>query len=309
MLQKLLAPACIIAIGVISTTSMASAESPPPPLVFSAMGCGPYTDDDADAVKFYLRRENALGSSKFLVHLGDINSGKMAADGHLTEAYYAGIKSLLTVDNKIPTYIVPGDNEWNDRPDPDVGWKHWSKHLLKLEESFETKWVTERQEGRPENFAFVCNGVLIIGINLPAGRVHDHEEWTRRFGEDNDWIEKQFAAHRDTVRAAVVCAQANIVGQGKVKTIVNLLFSGFRKRFGELSKGFGKPVLFLHADGHKWTIDKPWKDITNITRIQVDRLNPSFPPVQITVDPTSKTPFAYDRRLKDPAWKPPVPGN
>lgn len=308
MLRNLLTAARVSILFAIAAPSTSLAESPPAPLVFSAMGCGPYTDDDADAVKFYLRRENALASSRFLVHLGDINSGKMATAGHLTEAYYAGIKSLLTKDNSIPTYIVPGDNEWNDRPDPDLGWKHWSKHLLKLEESFKPKWITERQEVRPENFAFVCDGILIIGINLPGGRVHDQKEWTRRFGENNDWIEKQFAAHRDTARAAVVCAQANVVGQGKVKTIVNLLFSGFRKRFGEISKGFGKPVLFLHADGHKWTVDKPWKGVANITRIQVDRLNPSYPPAQITVDPTSKTPFAYDRRLKDPTWKAPVPG-
>jgi hypothetical protein len=75
---------------------------------------------------------------------------------------------------------------------------------------------------------------------------------------------------------------------------------------GKLAASFKKPVLFLHADGHKWTVDKPWKAVSNITRIQVDRLEPNFPPVQITVDATAKKPFNFDRRLKKPAWKVPA---
>ncbi len=288
--------------------ALATATAAPgaPRLVFSAMGCGPYSDEDADAAKHYLAQENKAASSQFLVHLGDINSGKTARDGSLTEAYYAGIKTLLTRGNRIPTYIVPGDNEWNDRPDPEVGWEHWSKHLLRLEEHFDTPWDTARQEARPENFAFVHKGILVVGINLPGGRVHDHEEWVRRFRENNDWIDAQFAAHRDAVGAAVVCAQANVVGQGKVKPVVNLLFSGFRNRFGTLAAKFGKPVLFLHADGHRWIYDKPWEDVPNITRIQVDRLDPKFPPVQITVDPDANPPFGYDRRLEKPRWRAPA---
>ena len=77
-------------------------------LVFSAMGCGPYTAEDVQAIAYYIREENRGKDSEFLVHLGDINSGDMARKGKLTEEYYASIRKLLTENNKIPTYIVPG---------------------------------------------------------------------------------------------------------------------------------------------------------------------------------------------------------
>lgn len=278
------------------------ADNKPAPLVFSAMGCGPYSPADLQAAKIYIAQENQNRTSQFLIHLGDICTGVAAREGRLTEKSYSDIKDLFTKENTIPSYIVPGDNEWNDRPDPDVGWALWSKHLLGLEKNFKTPWETSRQRVRPENFAFVANGVLVIGINLPGGRVHDKKEWARRFLENNVWIKTQFEKHQANVSAAVVCAQANPVGQGRISASVKNRFSSFTKPFGNLAAKFKKPVLFLHADGHVWTVDKPWDKIRNITRVQVDRLEPKFPPVQITVDTTAEKPFSFERRLNDPLW-------
>ncbi|MGJ8697717.1 MAG: hypothetical protein ACSHYF_15470 [Verrucomicrobiaceae bacterium] len=283
------------------------AEEKVAPLVFSAMGCGPYSPADLRAAQYYVGQENRDGTSQFLIHLGDICTGQSGRDGSLTGKTYTDIKDLFTKGNTIPSYIVPGDNEWNDRPDPEVGWALWSEHLLGLEKNFQAGWVTERQQERPENFAFVANGVLVIGINLPGGRVHDPGEWARRFGENNAWIEAQFAKHQKEVRAAIVCAQANPVGQGRVKVVVNALFTPFTKSFVKLAAGFEKPVLFLHADGHTWTVDHPWEDARNVTRVQVDRLEPNFPPVQITVDVSAEEPFRFERRLEDEVWKVPAP--
>src|SRR3954468_20348006 len=41
-------------------------------LIFSAMGCGPYTPPDKPAVAFYVQQENRDGISGFMVHLGDV---------------------------------------------------------------------------------------------------------------------------------------------------------------------------------------------------------------------------------------------
>lgn len=272
------------------------------PLVFSAMGCGPYNSADLRAAKRYMKQENKAQTSQFLIHLGDICPGMAARDGKLTEKSYSDIKELFTKSNTIPSYIVPGDNEWNDRPDPDLGWDLWCKHLLALEKNFKTEWQNVRQHERPENFAFVANSVLVIGINLPGGRIHDKEEWARRFRENVSWIKAQFAKHQSEVSAAVVCAQANPIGGSGVAAVANNRFSSFTKPFGKLAANFGKPVLFLHADGHKWIVDKPWKDAPNITRVQIDRLEPNFPPVQITIDTTAEKPFSFERRLAKPAW-------
>lgn len=294
----------IFATCLVALSYSGMADEPTGPLVFSAMGCGPYTGEDFKAIQHYIRQENKLPGSAFLIHLGDINPGDMGRQGKLTEAYYSSISKLLTHGNKIPTYIVPGDNEWNDRPDPDVGWRHWTKHLGNLEDNFKARWKTAHQKTRPENFAFVRAGVLVIGINLVGGRVHDRKEWVRRFRENNDWIQAQFMAHGKSVDAAVVCCQANPISKTKGKTQARAPFAVFYNRFGELGAAFGKPVLFLHADGHRWIVDQPWSNAKNITRIQLDRVNTDFPPVQFTINPKAKNPFSFDRRLKKPEWRP-----
>ncbi|MDB4660018.1 hypothetical protein OAE82_00610, partial [bacterium] len=54
------------------------------PLVFSAMGCGPYNSADLRAAKIYVKQENKAQTSQFLIHLGDICTGVAARDGKLT---------------------------------------------------------------------------------------------------------------------------------------------------------------------------------------------------------------------------------
>ena len=278
------------------------------PVRFSAMGCGPYKVPDEAALRHHIAQENLTAKkSAFLIHLGDINPGTLAKAGKLKEDRYASVAKWLSDGNQIPIYLVPGDNEWNDRPDPEVGWGFWSKHLMRLNEKFDTPWETQRQEQRPENFAFVHGGVLFIGLNVVGGRVHDPLEWATRFEQDNDWVAEQYSLHGEAVRAAVVFAQANVVGQGKPKAAVNLLFRPFTSRFAKLSAKFGKPVLFLHADGHSWTKDRPWKAAPNVVRVQVDLIQDKFPPVQVTVRDEAGDDgevFVFDRRLQVAAWKP-----
>ena len=191
------------------------------PLIFSAMGCGPYNAADLKAAKLYVAQENQVQTSQFLIHLADICTGVASRDGTLTESSYSDIKDLFTNGNTIPSYIVPGDDEWNDRPDPDVGWELWRKYLLALEKNFKTGWETAS----------------------PPSPSH----------------------------------------------------SANSRRALKSPSSFYTP-----------TVNKPWKDVRNTTRVQVDRLEPNFPPVQITVDTTVKKPFSFDRRLKKPDWKVPA---
>lgn len=280
-------------IPLLLVASTAAAED----LVFSTIGCGPYTPPDEKAIVDFIQAENKDRAAEFIVHLGDIFSGATARDTVVSEANYAKVRGFLTEGNTIPTYIVPGDNEWNDMPDPDAGWKWWTSQFLRLEEHFKPAWITEYQDVRPENFAFVRKGVLLIGINLVGGRVHDQAEWTRRFAEDNDWIEAQFAKHRDEVRAAVIFAQANPIGFGPVGAAVHKTFGPFSGPFAKIAAAFGKPVLFLHSDGHKWIEDHPWKEAPNVTRIQIDLITPKFPPLRVTVRDGAKEVFVFDRQL------------
>jgi hypothetical protein len=291
------------------------------PVIFSAMGCGPYTLPDRPAAAFYVRQENRERTSEFMVHLGDVfkkpqvkkpepDAAKKAdlneplpPDQQPTEAEYRHTADLLTDGNTIPTWIVPGDNEWNDLEDPVQGWKWWQKYYFEFEERFQPSWKTERQRERPENFAFLRKGVVFIGINLVGGRVHDASEWAVRLPQDAAWIKEVLTRPSMTdVRAAVVFCQANplVLKAGDPKD----KFTSFLVPFRQAAADWKKPLLFLHSDGHKWIDDQPWPE-KNIRRIQVEKWDIKFPTIQVTVADAGdvKTMFAFNRRLTDPQWK------
>jgi hypothetical protein len=261
-------------------------------VVFSAMGCGPYTIEAEKALAHYIALENSeLPKSSFLVHCGDIVTSK---NKNWPEERYENVASLLRTANGIPTFIVPGDNEWNDQENPDLHWGYWTRHFLR----FDANWPvpgggkTERQQERVENFAFVLNGVLFIGINHVGGRIHDADEWKARHHQNSQWIGRQFSTHREKVRAAVVFAQASADRKAP----------RFLPEFRGYALSFKKPVLYLHADGHKWFV-RSGEWAPNVMHVQLDVVNAQFPPVQVTVTMDPEKPFVFARRLKEKRWK------
>src|SRR4051812_10801482 len=308
--NKLLLPIALVSLGFASATNGE-------PIIFSAMGCGPYTPPDKPAVAFYVAQENRERISEFMVHLGDVFKMPVVKrpqpppgvidppgpDQMATESEYHWTADLLTKSNTIPTWIVMGDNEWNDLEDPAQGWIWWQKYYAKFEEHFQPPWKTEHQAERPENFAFVRKGIAFIGLNLVGGRVHDAAEWALRLPQDAAWIKEVLSRpSMSDVRAAVIFCQANpfTIKPGEPKD----KFRAFLVPFRQAAADWKKPLLFLHSDGHVWVDDQPWPE-KNIRRIQVDKWDFKFPTLQVTVAETgdAKTMFTFNRRLKDPQWK------
>lgn len=250
------------------------------PLRFSATGCGPYADDEEPLLAHYVDLVNNDGQSEFLVHLGDVVTG---AKRQWPETQYAKVANILK-RSEVPAYVVLGDNEWNDLENPAEGLEFWNRQLRDFDKNFPHSHKLAKQKARPENFAFVSKCVLIIGLNLVGGRVHDKNEWETRHKQNADWVTEQFAAHQD-VRAAVILAQARPAKEHET----------FFKAFTDACVQWNKPVLYLHADGHVWQVEQGWR-APNILRVQTDqvRLNP---PVLVTVTEDPKEPFQFDRRL------------
>ncbi len=255
--------------------------APSGPVVFTAMGCGPYGPQDEAALAHYMSLESQAPRSDFIVHLGDIAAG---VSSNYDESYYQRVALILSTGHEVPTFVVPGDNEWNDQPDPDTAWIYWTRNFLRFDERFDFGPNVARAPGREENFAFVLRGVLFVGINQVGGRVHDEAEWASRLDDNGQWVSQHLEQQHD-IHAAVVFAQAAAGG-----------FDGrFLKSFRAAAKRFGKPILYLHADGHRWFVHEgDWEP--NVVHVQVDRVNPQFPPVRITVTADEEQPFLFDRR-------------
>ena len=196
------------------------------------------------------------------------------------------MKSLLTKSNNIPTYIVPGDNEWNDQINHKECWSYWSKHLLALDSEFKQSWTTSRQKTRPENFGFTHKGILFIGLNLPGGKVHNTDEWSLRHNQNILWVKELLDLYNSEIRGAVLFFHAALSKK----------HASFTTQVVPILKSFQKPVLIVHADLHKWIYQEAFM-APNITRIQTDKIGPNVPPVQISVMSTGEKIFKYNRRL------------
>lgn len=251
---------------------------PPLPVVFSVMGDVPYTAADEPVLQAQIVAHNAMSPSSFMVHVGDIKSGAAACD----QAVYlkvAGFLHALTV----PTFIIPGDNEWNDCTDPDTAWGYWTTSFGRFESFWPTAPVVARQAAHDENFAWVERGVLFVGINLVGGRVHDAAEWSTRLADNAAWIDTQLALHGASSYAMVLFAHAEPTANH------NAFMTPYRAAVG----AWGKPVLHLMGDGHTWKMDRPWAE-QNILRVEVQS-GGAAQPIQVTVSATTTAPFAINR--------------
>ena len=253
------------------------------PVTFGATGDGPRSDEDWAILSRYIEEENAAGACEFLIHVGDIWHGTET----LPESHYARVADLLK-SSSVPWFIVPGDNEWNDLDDPDAGWAHWTKYFTRFERNFPGAPEARHQERRMENMAWLNDGVLMIGLNIVGGRIHDEEEWRTRHADDLAWVEENIASFGKDAHAMVVFAQA--APREKQKD--------FFDPFVDLVRDFRKPALYIHGDGHKWQVEPHWR-APNLTRAQVDQVS-TAPIVHITVTDDSNAPFAYDRRIPKP---------
>lgn len=247
-------------------------------LYFSVIGDTPYEDEDTPALNTYVEQHNAVSPSQFLVHVGDIKRGAPPC----VEAEYTDIKTILH-GLDVPAFIIPGDNEWNDCADPDAAWALWMEHLYQLELHWNDLPDVERQPERVENFAFVDQGVLVIGINLVGGAIHDPDEWALRFEQNVTWIDQQFATHPD-IFAAVVFAHA-LPDLGNHQEFVD----GFKTVMAD----YLTPTLFLHGDGHFWVHEQGYMGLEHVTRVMVECC--SAKPVQIGVDPLHPEVFVIER--------------
>ena len=256
VLAILLGVACVWAFA-----SSASAQGQA--VTFSVIGDIPYSGKEG-LFQGFVDDHNLKSPSKLFFHVGDIKS----QTAECPESYYAQTFDIMA-QLAVPSFIVPGDNEWNDCADPNAAWALWQAYFTDFEQNFCGAPAVEAQAVRHENFAFVRDGVLFIGLNLVGGSVHDRAEWDLRLQQDADWVEVQFTSKAPQVRAAVILAQAERSGSRDL----------FYAQFDASASAFGKPILFIHGNSHAWAYNTNW-GAPNITEISIEQ---NDPPLELTV--------------------------
>jgi hypothetical protein len=286
-MKRLLGPFLLMMLG----AGCAQHSEPPPAnlpgkllVTFSAMGDVPYKpEEDALLAK---QLWDIPRQSEFVIHLGDIQANQK--EKWCSEAKYQTVDNILSRSPR-PLFIIPGDNEYNDCPNPEQGWGWWVKHFMRFDQRWPHRFRVFRQLEREENFAFVQNGVLFVSIHLVSGRVHDPEEWRRRHEQDMQWVAQTMHTFKDLVGSAVIFSHAFPTAASHHDCLT---------RLSDEAAAFAKPVLYLQGDGHKWLYDHPFKT-KNVLRVQVD-MGGIAPPITVRITDDPKQPFYFDRRITLP---------
>jgi hypothetical protein len=294
------------------------------PFAFTAIGCLPYHYvPDIEAKTARLTAEINRLQPAFTVHCGDIHSGGEPASD----------ERFLTVRDWFDTFehpliYTPGDNEWTDAHRESVGGYEPQERLAKLRELFFSEersrgvqpmeLITQRQmagyEKFVENARWTVHGVVFATIhvvgsnnNLQPEIPGASEEFAERDAANIAWLKAVFAeAHATRAPGVALFMQAQPFGY--VWGVEGYLpgLEVFLRALNAEVKSFGRPVLLVHADDHRYkheqhvAIASDYIPTPNLTRLETFGAR-DIHGVVVLVDPKSQAVFAPGPLL--------VPGN
>lgn len=279
------------------------------PFTFAALGDVPYNWNEREALERMLDRM-APAKLAFAVHIGDLKSGH----SDCSDATYADRLKLFDAA-PLPFIYIPGDNDWLDcRRWESGGWVP-EERLSKLRSLFfprdeslgRLRIPVERQQSVddgdccPENVRWWRDGVPFVTLHMVGSknnRGNDTDpkpEFVSRTAANMAWLRTTFLqAHERSAPALVLFIHAN----PGIERIDN-----FRPEFAEVLEAlknetvaFGRPVLLVHGDTHRFQFDRPWshtksrEGVPNLLRLETPG-SPSVAWVPVRVDPASAQVF------------------
>ena len=254
------------------------------PVAFTVIGDVPYGDTQLEGLVNLIEKHNAQEASEFVVHVGDIKKGSVPCE----ENVYKDVSTILK-KIKAPTFIVLGDNEYNDCDNPNEGLEFWNTYFLQFNKNWNFKHVVSNQPNRIENFNWIQNNVLFIGLNIVGSSVHNADEWQTRLTENGIWVQQLIDTNKNNIEAIVIFSHANMVEAGADK------FKPFTDLFRTAAKDFTKPILLVNGDGHFWIKDNPYEE-KNITRVQITG---GADALKVSIDTSNENPFSFDNNFLD----------
>ena len=267
-----------------------TAPTPPPTKVtFYAIGDVPYSDAEACLLPFELQKMDP--SSSFIIHLGDIRDG-LAPPGEIRDCPESIFQNLSAIfeSSKVTPFFTPGDNAWLDCSNATQAYEYWEQYLFNYSDRTGLSWSpfpftvnrwasfpvgVSRTTRRSELFSFLQEGVLFLGVSLPAGGRNEDNEWTPRdtLMQDNvQWTRENFEEHKDVMNAVVLMGHSS-------STLNEDFFTGLVDILSEPDYT-EVPVLFLEEGSFLYS-EEGFLGVPNLFLIETDD---TVTPVKITVD-------------------------
>ena len=312
-------------------------------LVLAGSSVARTSDDDRDGLTYAIIGDTPYGAGQLVefprlvsalnadpdveltVHLGDIKDGASLC----SDAYFDQMRANFDTLQD-PLVVTPGDNEWTDCHRPTAGGYSPTERLAQFRSVFyprpnkslgEKQKALKTQANMPGFEAFVENRlwkakrvvfatVHVVGSNndlvpwfgsaeTAAQRAERLAEYDARLVATLTWLDRAFAfADEAEARGVVVAMQADMWFN------TPLGFTEIVQRLAERARAFGKPVLLLEGDSHRFTVDRPLATgsalhgvstaAPNLTRIIVEGQTTSEW-LKLRIDPDAPELFTWTR--------------
>jgi hypothetical protein len=278
---------------------------------FAAFGDTPYNELEALAVEQVLRETDQAGVA-FVVHVGDLKAASEPCSDRLLRE-----RRALLDRSPRPLVYVPGDNEWTDCHRPSAGGYDPRERLDALrriffadDESLGREKLRVVRQGdvdarfRPyrENLRWIAGNVAFVTLNVPGsnnnlGRTAPMDaEHAERMTADFAWLAQAVDIAREpAIRGLVVFAHGDPRFQGPADPTDG--YTGWRYALRAHASTLGKPVLYIHGDGHRYRVDQPLRNllthdpVPTFTSAEVFG-SPTVGWVRVTVDPDAASLFS-----------------
>lgn len=269
-----------IALSILSGSSAARAQPrvaapcPTDPVRLALIGDVPYGKREEERLLTVFR--DIAGKADLTLHVGDLKgSGETCAD--------ALLERRLALLDRCPTPLVftPGDNDWLDcwqdqagafEPRDRLDWLRRRvfsrpRPVLGTESPALTGLASVEQQsgvsgGPPENLRWCSAGAVWLTLNLPGsnnglsasmpdGDRLERDRW------NHAWLESGLERARSLgLGALVIAMQANPRFENADRTVgTEDGYAAFRQHLFGVQRRFGKPILLMHGDTHRFRHD------------------------------------------------------
>lgn len=297
--------AAVLFVVVRSNGLVALPHNPPGTISFAVLGDAPYYTHEELRFRVLLKHIDRHDLTS-VIHVGDIFWRPCS------DAMYEKSRDYLE-SLRHPAIYTPGDNEWADCWEPRVGGYVPLERLSRLRQIFYArppKRITvTRQPGYVENVRWTDRGVVFATVHIigsrngqdafPGRTAKDDLEVEQRTAAAAAWLRETFAAAQNApVVIIALHAQPPFV---PIDLQYTKAYQPFLATLEDESARFGKPVLVVHGDHHKYKVDRPLASAPNLTRMEVPG-SPDVGWVRVTVKPNAAAPFSFEKQVV-PAWK------
>ncbi len=252
-----------------------------PVTTFAVVGDVPY---GSSAVAKFPELVSSIENSAvdFVIHIGDIKDGSTSCSDEMITERISAIDAIGK-----PVIYIPGDNEWTDchrrgagRFDPleRLGFLRQQAYKVTGQSLGQPPMQVESQAAQPEfstypehqrwqvgATAFITLHVLgsANGFGWFSGRDEDDDNEARqRLAASIDWLRSSMQlAISNNVDSIVVAIHGNPLDLSALRAATFDIhpFAGMLDELKNQTLMFGKPVLLVHGDTHRYKFDQPFK--------------------------------------------------